>query len=99
MRLDTLIVSALLTLLMSVVASPVFAHSWYDPACCSDRDCRPVASGEVLLQANGWHVIPTGELILFDDPRIRQSRDPLMHICTTVAGTIVTRCLYVPLGS
>lgn len=83
----------LVPLLLLWGAAPAQAHSWYDGTCCSEKDCRPVKLGEVKLQGDGWLVVPTGELLPFNDIRLKHSRDPLMHRCLYVNGN--TRCLYV----
>ena len=41
-----MIVLCMFALLAAWVAS-VHAHSWYDPDCCSDRDCAPAEVLEV----------------------------------------------------
>jgi hypothetical protein len=39
------------------------AHSWYDQACCSERDCYPISADEVEALPNGdWRVKATGDL-------------------------------------
>jgi hypothetical protein len=39
------------------------AHSWYDPACCSERDCYPISADEVEALPNGdWRVKATGKV-------------------------------------
>lgn len=68
----------------------------YDAECCSDRDCREAAEGEVTLTAGGWLIRPTGEVIPMGDPRIRQSKDEHFHMCIIPPGTGRTLCLYVP---
>ena len=37
-------------------ALPLFAHSWYDPACCGGQDCAPIPSITVTAGPDGWHV-------------------------------------------
>lgn len=93
-------ISAFLLTLM--IATPVYAHDWYDGACCNKQDCRQTLKGEVTKQMNGWLVVKTNEVILFHgDDRLKASKDPLMHICSYQYKQYPdkekgdTRCLYV----
>lgn len=61
-------------------ASAAFAHSFYEPACCSDRDCAPVADGVVVEKADGVHV-KGWDVLSRTDPRLRWSRDDQDHVC------------------
>ncbi len=56
------------------------AHDWYPHACCSDRDCKPVAETAVQLTPAGWLVRTTGETIPFE--KARSSPDGQFHICS-----------------
>ncbi|MEO1208441.1 MAG: hypothetical protein AAFX78_02765 [Cyanobacteria bacterium J06638_20] len=73
-------------------ATGVYAHSWYDLECCSERDCSPVGSdnisitdeGVLLTLDRGEHPFVFGELealIPWGDPRIRKSKDSEHHAC------------------
>lgn len=74
-----------------------FSHSWYDPECCSDRDCHPVDSRELAEAADGtWIYLPTGAR--FERSKIRPSRDARFHICV-LESTGASLCLYVIQGS
>jgi hypothetical protein len=87
---------------MLLCAAPAAAHEWYDYECCSKNDCRQTTLGEVDRRDDGWFVNVTGELIPFDDFRVRRSQDAIMHICLVRSyaasnrGQMITRCLYVP---
>jgi len=70
------------------------AHSWYDPACCSERDCEPY-KGELKEMADGYH-LEDGTVILYSDKRIRLSADNEYHICKYPSGQII--CFYIPAG-
>ena len=35
---------ALVLSILALAALPLFAHSWYDPACCGGQDCAPIPS-------------------------------------------------------
>lgn len=53
-----LVLVALVAAAVVLLAQPAPAHEWYDGACCSDRDCRPVPNGTV-------RGTPTGYVLLF----------------------------------
>jgi hypothetical protein len=74
---------------------PAAAHSWYEPWCCSERDCAPISNTEIEWTPEGWHVI--GENLFFQqgDHSLRQSQDNGWHRCV-VPSTGATRCLYAP---
>lgn len=42
--------------ILALAALPLFAHSWYDPACCGGNDCAPIPSIKVTAGPDGWHV-------------------------------------------
>lgn len=98
---------ALGLLVAALLASMASAHGWYDPACCSDQDCAPVANVTVTVTAEGY-LLQLGpgdhplvgdrfieKLFPFDDPRVRQSQDEYYHACVA-AQTDWVYCIYVP---
>ena len=73
------------------------SHSFYDPSCCSGRDCHPIAMTAVVVGHDGYHVNSTGEIISFRDSRIRPSPDGGYHRCSYGGrNSSRTICLYVP---
>lgn len=109
MNRRTLFLGALAAGFAPVLARQAAAHSWYDFACCSGRDCAPAPVHAVSEERGGWRVtlqpgehpmVPAGSpartwLIAFNDPRIRKSRDGAFHPCVAhVGGDLL--CLYVP---
>ena len=38
------VIVGLALLIVFFLARPAKSHSWYDPDCCSDRDCEPVST-------------------------------------------------------
>lgn len=70
----------------------------YSYACCSDKDCKPVAAGEVRETAEGYLLVKTGEVVGYQDKRIKDSPDGTFHVCQVAgdfdAGRIL--CIYVP---
>jgi hypothetical protein len=84
---------------------PASAHDWYPVECCSDKDCAPIdGNADVSATAEGWVVQATGEVIAYDDRRIRMTPRDVgnsFHRCT-MGGLPEGRtiCLFVPaLGS
>lgn len=89
-------VTAIWMVLVTVGAAG--AHSWYDPMCCDNKDCEPIAAGLVSTVPTGWYV--GGEFNVFI-PRthkdLRVSEDSQYHICRWPSKHFV-RCFYVPSG-
>jgi hypothetical protein len=56
------------------------AHSWYEVACCHERDCVPVEDGVVVEKTDGVHVQGFG-ILSRSDSRLRTSRDDQDHVC------------------
>lgn len=84
---------------LSLMAGKAYPHSWYDPACCSERDCAPIPQGtKVEYAAGGYNVtLPGGSPIFFSQDKVKPSQDGLWHICINpVSGT--RYCIYVPAG-
>lgn len=96
-----------LVLILGPGAKPVLAHSWYDYACCSDRDCWPMGQDSDAREPDP-RIVPGGYLtfdgIFVAERDTRPSRDGRFHICRQGGardGKIVTPssakpCLYVP---
>jgi hypothetical protein len=69
-------------------ANRAFAHSWYDPHCCSDKDCAPVTHsqrtvvngipGEIMTSKIGTTFVPDSFKSVYP------SRDAELHICMTL---------------
>lgn len=85
-------------------SNPAHPHEWYPYACCSNRDCFEVGLDQVTATKDGWRVESSGEVLPYDDPRIREFPDdaPLEartqpHVCY-LGGNPELRvlCLYVP---
>lgn len=93
MLLRALIVGSALIILL-VIVSIARAHDWYDPECCSGKDCAPMVPLSVIATDGGWQIKATGEVIPFGDKRERRSMDDQFHRCPYPGGK--TRCLYVP---
>lgn len=69
----------------------------YPFACCSNQDCRPVATKAISEKPQGYVINVTGEVVPYKDTRIRTSPDGDYHWCS-VAGEEKSRtiCLFVP---
>jgi hypothetical protein len=86
----------MILLVLLALASPAWAHSWYDPACCSDRDCRPVPVTDLRENADGsWTYLP--RQITFSRHQIRPSKDRHHHTCIGIHSGLPL-CLYVLQG-
>jgi hypothetical protein len=85
----------LLAFLLLVHQAP---SGWaYPQACCSNVDCREVATQSVRERPDGYHVAPTGKIISYRDARVRESPDGRYHLCTAGGredGEII--CIFVP---
>jgi hypothetical protein len=70
----------------------------YSYSCCSDRDCKPVAVGEVRETPDGYLLLKTGEVVGYQDTRVKESPDGTFHVCQVAgdfeAGRIL--CIYAP---
>lgn len=69
----------------------------YPFSCCSNQDCRPVATKAVSEKPQGYVINVTGEVVPYKDTRVRTSPDGEFHWCS-VAGEEKSRtlCLFVP---
>ena len=80
---------------------PAAAHSWYEPACCSDRDCEPISFDSVIETEYGYKVdyySKQGFEVHNWIPRekTKHSQDGRFHACATRTRFL---CLYVPVNS
>jgi hypothetical protein len=88
---------ATMCLALALCGRPARGHSIYEYDCCSDRDCAPVAEGEILDVAEGYRVRLTGETFGHADPKVRFSPDGRWHRCSEGGRPQgKTLCLYVP---
>lgn len=92
-----LAIFAVILYLSGLSWAPAHAHSWYDPECCHDRDCRPVPDAEIVERADGVYIPSSGDLIPYGSSKIRMSPDGKKHLCT-VAGAVGSAplCIYLP---
>lgn len=103
-----LVAAALAICLMAyawVLTRPANAHEapsgWsYDRTCCSDYDCRLIADDAVAVTSGGWLVKATGEVLPFNDRRVKPSPDGSFHRCSHAfarpEAPDKTICLYAP---
>ena len=92
------IIAVLALLVVIALAKPARSHSWYDPDCCSDRDCEPVSavsfvasdpkSVPVMVVTTGFGTKP-----VTPQTKMRESKDNKMHACIYQEKLI---CLYLP---
>jgi len=92
---------AIFVVLILFAAMPGRAHSWYDATCCSERDCRPMASDEFAIVDGRVVYLATGQSWALND--VRESQDAQWHVCIHLegneAGRVIERtpaCVYMP---
>jgi len=69
----------------------------YGLDCCSNRDCGEVPAEWIIESPDGVRIVPTGELIPYDDKRIKDSPDGRTHWCRPPGiPDPRTICVYVP---
>lgn len=78
---------------MWLVLALLLAHEFYDPMCCSDKDCRPLPTGSVKETPTGYQT--QWETIPYRDARVKVSPDGQFHVCYSEIMHQV-RCIYVP---
>jgi hypothetical protein len=102
--------AALAGLIALLIVNAASAHSWYEPRCCSDKDCSPLPHTNVRINQDGFVILIPGaakaQMIPFADPRVRMIPSDAppedahrFHACTVQGkpdGRIL--CLYVPQG-
>lgn len=102
MKTTTMLIALVLC---AVATAPAQAHSFYEPGCCSDKDCGPVPFDSVKVTPQGYavHGADGVTLIPFTDTRVKVTppEDPAQryHVCRTAGrpdGRIL--CIYVPQG-
>lgn len=100
--------TAAIVTFIGTLISAAWAHEWYDPACCSGQDCRPLAPTEYRFDGGRWYLRnadgnePCGWQALSDTTlwdsraRVRISSDFDMHGCFNMSGKGCTPlCIYV----
>jgi hypothetical protein len=88
--------------ILSASIDLAYAHAapsgWlYPNQCCSNRDCRPLHDADVREGPNGYVIGPTGEIVGYKDPRVKNSPDGEFHLCARPGkspGKAI--CLFVP---
>lgn len=64
--------------------------------CCSEHDCSYQTEKAVEATGAGWYLHVSGEVIPFEDPRVKRSRDVRFVRCHQPNDKSKTRCLFVP---
>ena len=92
-----LLISLLLLSTASVEAHDAPTGWQYGQECCSGMDCFQDKDNNVRIAYDGYHIMNTGEIIPFNDKRIKHSQDEYYHRCTHF-GKPDTKliCLYIP---
>lgn len=86
-----LIITAIAGLLVVLWSASAPAHDWYPSSCCGGHDCGPIPGTDLKMEATGWLVRQTGEVIPFT--AAHKSKDQRFHRCVYNGKT---RCLFVP---
>lgn len=89
-QFERFLVAVLLVLVaLLALTFTVRAHSWYDQACCHDRDCAPIPEPRKVKGGymHGQFFFPTKLL--------RYSKDGRWHACIMGQTPL---CLYAPFG-
>lgn len=92
------IVGIVLYLIFGEAKAHEAASGWtYPYACCSSYDCRGVKATAIGERPEGFVIARTGEVVGYQDKRLRDSPDGEYHWCSQggrdTGGTI---CLFVP---
>ncbi len=87
--------ACLFLLLMVAYAEKAYPHEWYDPECCSETDCKPIASCSELSEQQDGSV--SWGKYTFKKKDVRPSRDSKCHVCLFRGATPM--CVYVQQGS
>lgn len=77
------------------------SHSWYDTACCNDKDCRPISTDAIYEKPEGIEVSIEGRKELVSYSALMQSKDGQWHVCLkepTHYSPSIIRCLYRPVA-
>lgn len=53
---SALVIGTVLGITLGFGATRAFGHGWYSQACCSGKDCAPIAASAVTWTPNGWRV-------------------------------------------
>lgn len=90
--------AAIIVVSMLLIAEMARAHSWYDAACCSQKDCEPIPDTAVRIESGGYHVRYVGALgfhvdVIVPFNEAKPSRDEHYHGCATSDRFL---CLYAP---
>lgn len=90
--------------------SEASSHDWYEPACCSDKDCAQITFEAVTHNADGSYtlnlapgehpMVPEGgsfnvPMKEYGMQRHRPSQDGYFHACILPSSRTVA-CLYIP---
>ena len=79
-------------LLAALLFSSAHGHENYEPACCSNKDCFPVADAIVTETSAGFTLNDTGEFVERTSTKVRKPLDEQYHLCRNPHGTLL--CIY-----
>ena len=85
--------------MVRILAAFILIHSWYDPWCCSTKDCHPVDDADApveIQEGYKWHEF------VFPKSMEKPSQDGHWHVCLVPdenGNPATPRCIYVPMGA
>lgn len=79
-------------ILLLSLSQMTLAHDWYDPACCSQHDCKPVPCESIKATIGGF----THRELFFPLSSVKASQDQQCHACVSEGVNLVPHCLYLP---
>lgn len=91
-----------LALVLTLISQSSYAHEapkgWmYGWECCSTSDCWQSKDADIKETKQGYLVAATGEVIGYNDKRIKPSQDEFYHRCSKGGKPDAeTLCIYVP---
>lgn len=66
-------------IILLLLTTNAFAHSWYDHECCSDKDCHPIEDCDELIDNADGSV--RWKDFVFSKERVKPSQDKYCHVC------------------
>lgn len=105
------LLASLVMIIISLYSSPVLAQEphvhggeipdWYDPFCCNQRDCRPVADDDIEFRTDALGnpiAIYKPTQNVFEQRQWLKSQDERYHVCIN-RGNGASLCFYVRAGA
>lgn len=82
-------------LILFLLSSPLWAHEWYPPDCCSGHDCAPMPDSRVTRNPQGDYVVD--KKYTFTRTEVRKSLSGRYHGCYPQGDKgEAPRCFFAP---